>query len=195
MIAVLAVCLCAAPKTAAQDKDAARLNPEQAGRRALGPPCVPALAGEAVLDKDAYRIDSELARRIAVNVERTIRAKEPRWRLHEGRALGHIFTQAWKSDGGSRLSIEFYVCETSEGASRTLASRGSFNIAMSQKLEDFGDEAGYIVYPYFTWVGVRKGRLVATVQGPGRAMPTTRRFARYVLEQLVADPVAGEVVK
>ena len=184
LIAVLAACLCAPSPTAAQDKDAHPFNSEQAEGRSLGPHCVPALAGGAALDKDAYRLDSELATHIAVNVERTIKAKEPKWRLHEGRSLGHVFNQSWRSSGGSRLNLAIYVCESPEGASRELFSQGAFSVAMSQELEDFGEEARYISIPYFTWVGVRKGRLLATVQGPGRAMPTTKRFAQYALEQL-----------
>ena len=184
LIAALAICLCATSAAAAQDKGAPPVNSEQEAHRSLWTHCVPALAGVGALDREAYRSDSELARRVAVNVERSLKAKEPKWRIYEGVALGHVFTQSWRADGGYRLNLEIHVCETPEGASQTLLNRGTFSVAMSQKLEGFGDEARYIVYPYFTWVGVRKGRMVAVVQGPGRGMATTRRFARYALEQL-----------
>jgi hypothetical protein len=187
LIAVLAACLCAPSPAAAQEKDAHRLNSEQAARRSLGPHCVPALAGEAALDKDAYRLSSEQAARTAVNVERTIKSEEPKWRLKESRPLGHVVTQLWRSSGGGELSLAIYVCDSLEGASRKLFQSGSFAIAGSDELEGFGEEARYIDIPYFTWVGVRKGRLVAVVQGPGRAMTTTKRFARYALEQLEAQ--------
>lgn len=193
LIAALAACLCAPSPAAAQDKGSPPVNSEQEAHRSLWTHCVPALAGVGALDKEAYRLDSELARRVAINVERTIRVKEPKWRIYEGVALGHVFTQSWRADGGYRLNLEIHVCETPEGASQTLLNRGTFSVAMSQNLEDFGDEARYIMYPYFTWVGVRKGRMVAVVQGPGRGLATTKRFAQYALEQLeIKEPATSQ---
>ena len=37
---------------------------------------------------------------------------------------------------------------------------------------------------YFSWIGVRKGRMLVEVRGPGPNLTVTRRFVGYGLEEI-----------
>lgn len=135
-------------------------------------------------DRDTDRVNTERAAQVAANVARTIKAKEPKWKLRDSHSESSATTQIWKS-GRKEIELRIYVYDSPEKASKMLPRHGGFQIAGSEKLEGFGgDEARYISYRYFSWVGVRKGRMLAEVQGPGQALDLTKRFGQYALEHL-----------
>ena len=178
LTAVLIACLGALPLTASQDKDAPRMTPDQAARTADE-----FFRRLTSRDPALVRENTELATRVAARVERAVRSKEPEWSLKKGVSLGPVHTQRWES-GRRELEVEVYVRDSPEQASLELDARGVLPVAISQKLEDFGEEARHISHPYVTWVGVRKGRLMASVWGPGGELSLTKRCALYALEQL-----------
>src|SRR5262249_10343805 len=109
---------------------------------------------------------------------------EKNWRLKDKQLLGPVTTQQWRS-GAQQLELRIYVYDSDAEASRLLINHGSRSVAFSQELKGFGgDEARYIDYPYFTWVGVRKGSILVTAQGPGKDLALTKRFARHALQEL-----------
>ena len=134
-------------------------------------------------DNQRYRAKSERAAQIAANVERTIAAQEPKWWLKKSRSAGSASIQIWKS-GPRELELRILVYDSAEEASRMLDAHGVFSVSISQKLEGLGEEARSISHPYFSWVGVRQGPLVAEVQGPGKELELSRRFAEYALKQM-----------
>jgi hypothetical protein len=144
--------------------------------------CLPFL----VTGQNAQQANAERASQLSTAVERTIKDKEKNWSLLRSYSVGSASSQRWKS-GGRELEVRIFVCRSPEEASKRLARDGVFSIALSQKLEGLGDEAGFISSRYFSWVGVRKGTLVAEVQGPGQELDLTKRFAQHALAQLERD--------
>lgn len=145
--------------------------------------CLCALSLTVAQDKDTSRLNSEKATRIADNLERTIRSREPKWRLKNSSSDTAVAWQLWGS-GGRELDLRVYVYDAPEEASKMLHRHGGFSVAASQQLEHFGEEARFISHRYYTWVGVRRGRLLATAHGPGRELTLTRRFAQHALEEI-----------
>ena len=143
--------------------------------------CAPFLA--TAQDRSTDRVNTERSAQVAANVARAIKAKEPKWSLKYSHSASLATEQIWKS-GNKQISLRIYVCDSPEQASKWLPTLGGFQISGSEKLEDFGDEARFISIRYFSWVGVRKGRMLAVVQGPGGGFPLTKRFGQYALEQL-----------
>lgn len=66
-----------------------------------------------------------------------------------------------------------------------LVGHGAFAVAFSEELKGFGgDEARFIDYPHFSWVGVRRGTTLVEVHGPGKDLALSKRFARHALQEL-----------
>ena len=59
----------------------------------------------------------------------------------------------------------------------------SSSIAGPDPLPKFGDEAYQVTHRYFSWVLVRRGKMLAIVYGPP-ALAVTKRFAQHALEEL-----------
>lgn len=142
--------------------------------------CVPLLA----MGQDQMQANTELATQVSKNVEQTIKDNEKNWSLKQKHLLGPVTWQRWRS-GAQELDLRIFVYDSEKEASTRLVNHGAFSVAFSQPLKGFGgDEARFIDYPYFTWVGVRKGSVVVVVQGPGKDMALTKRFVKHALAQL-----------
>ena len=115
----------------------------------------------------------------------TIKAKERKWKLKVALVSEFGFHPYLKS-GSQELDLSIFVYDSPAGASKNLQfhSNGS-SLTASSLLKDFGDEAYYMRHRYFTGMGVRKGRMLVEVHGPGPELTITRRIAEYGLEQLV----------
>jgi hypothetical protein len=135
-------------------------------------------------DKDAHRVNRERANQIAAKVEQAIRVKEPKWKLKQVLEAEVSVQQYWKS-GKQEVRLSIFINDSLEEASKLLASRSNMSsVAAPNKLEGVGDEAYYMTHPYFSVVGVRRGRAVVEVFCSGPALTVTRRFAQYALEQI-----------
>lgn len=140
--------------------------------------CVPFLAiGQ---DLKQYQVASELSS----NVEQAIKGKERKWKLTKTEPMGRSTTQHWRS-GSQELELRIFVYSSEEEASRMLVGHGAFAVAYSEQLKGFGgDEARFIDYPHFSWVGVRRGTMLVEVHGPGKDLALTKRFVRHALQEL-----------
>ena len=143
--------------------------------------CVPFLATGQ--DRVNDRVNTERATQLAGRVERAIKVKEPKWHLTDSHSASSATTQIWKS-GKKEIELRIYVYDSPEEASKMLPRHGLFQITGSEKLEGLGDEARFISIRYFSWVGVRKGRMLAEVQGPGQHFDLIRRICQHALDQL-----------
>ena len=126
------------------------------------------------------------AKEIGTSMLETIKAKErKKWKLKLALVSEFGFHPYLKS-GSQELDLSIFVYDSPEEASRNLEihSAGS-SLTASSLLKDFGDGAYYIQQTYFTWIAVRKGRMLVEVRGPGPELTLTRRIAEYGLEQLV----------
>jgi hypothetical protein len=148
--------------------------------------CVPFLA----TGQNPERATAERASQLATEVERTIKDKEKNWSLKKSHSVGPASSQRWRS-GARELELRIFVYDSPEEASKMLAHDGVFEVAMSQELDGLGDEARFISHRYFSWVGVRKGAVLAEVQGPGQELDTTKRFAQYAQAQLKGSNLGG----
>jgi hypothetical protein len=140
--------------------------------------CVPFLAiGQ---DLRQYQVANELSS----NIEQAIKGKERKWRLTKTEPMGRSTTQHWRS-GAQELELRIFVYSSEEEASRMLVGHGAFAVAYSKQLKDFGgDEARFIDYPHFSWVGVRRGTMLVEAHGPGKDLALTKRFVRHALQEL-----------
>jgi len=125
------------------------------------------------------------AKQMCANVERTLKVKEERkWKLKlilESEFGSHYYFKSGKNE------IEFfiYVYDSAGEASKQLQSHANeSSITAPTELKDTGDEAFYMAPRYFTWIGVRKGRMLVEVRGPGPYLTVTRRFVGYGLEEI-----------
>jgi hypothetical protein len=125
----------------------------------------------------------EQATQTGEKVERTIRTREPKWKLKESFDAGDGFHQDWKS-GNQEIRVSIYVYDSPEEASNMLLKHArSSSVAGQEELSKFGDEAFVVSHHYFSWVLVRSGRTVAVVHGPPN-LTVTKRFAQYALMQI-----------
>jgi len=144
--------------------------------------CVP-LATQAQ-DKETYRMGRERAMQIAANVERTIRTREPKWKLKKTLEAEFSSHQYFES-GTGELTLSIYVYGSTKEASKELLVHAmSSSVAAHKELPDIGDEAFYMSHRYFSWLGVRKGRMLVEVRGPGPELTITKRFVQHALAQV-----------
>lgn len=140
--------------------------------------CVPFLATGQ--DLRQYELVSEMSG----TVERAIKGKEKKWKLTKTEPMGRSTAQHWRS-GSQELELRIFVYGSEEEASRMLIGHGAFAVAYSEELKGFGgDEARFIDYPHFSWVGVRRGKTLVEVHGPGKNLEVTKRFARHALQEV-----------
>lgn len=125
------------------------------------------------------------AKEIGTSMLETIKAKERKWKLKVALVSEFGFHPYLKS-GSQELNLSIFVYDSPEEASKNLEIHSRWSsLTASSLLKDFGDEAYYIQHRYFTWIAVRKGRMLVEVRGPGPYLTITRRFVEYGLEQLV----------
>ena len=141
--------------------------------------CAPLLATA----QDPGRANAERASQLASSVERTIKVREPKWSLKSSDSEGSVSLRKWTL-GPRNLELKIYVYDSPAEASKMLYAHGVFQVAMSQEMKDFGDEARFVAHEYFSWVGVRRGNMLAEVHGPGKELSLSKRFAQHALEQL-----------
>lgn len=142
--------------------------------------CVPLLA----IGQDARWPNAERVTQLSSTVERTIKDNEKNWSLEKTRMGSRSTTQQWKS-GAQQLELRIFVYGSEQEASSKLLSHGTRAVALSEELKGFGgDEARFIDYPHFSWVGIRRGTTLVEVQGPGKEMALTKRFVRHALQEL-----------
>lgn len=143
--------------------------------------CAPLSA--AAQDRDVNRLNREGAIQISATVKRILGDKEPQWRAKKAYASEFGYRQYFESDK-HELAVAIYVYNSEEEASKLLAAHArSSSAAGKQTLSGMGDEAFFISHPYFSWVGVRKGRMLVEVRGPGPELTVTKRIAQYGLAQ------------
>jgi len=144
--------------------------------------CSPVAATAQIRYSDPANRDR--AKEMGLSAQRTIKTKEPKWKLKDVLESEFGFHQYFKS-GNSEAELSIYVYDSPEEASRQLGiqSRGS-SVTGPEPLKDIGDEAFYMSHRYFSWIGVRKGRMVVVARGPGPELTITTRFVQYGLEQL-----------
>ena len=124
-----------------------------------------------------------LAKQIGASVERTVRMKEPKWKLKGSLESEFGFHQYFKS-GGQKVDLSIYVYDSPEEASKQLRVHTKWSsLTAEEELKGIGDEAFYMSHRYFSWIAVRKGRMLVEVRGPGPELTVTRRFVQYGLEQ------------
>ena len=128
------------------------------------------------------------AKRIGASVERTVKVKEPKWKwkyILESEFGSHHYFKSGKKE----LDISIFVYDSVEEASKQLSFHAnSSSLTASSELKDVGDEAFYISHQYFSWIGVRKGRRLVVVHGPGPTLSVTMRFVNYGLSELERKP-------
>lgn len=140
--------------------------------------CVPFLA----IGQDLKQY--ERVTQISSNVEQAIKGKEKKWTLKKSEPIGRSTTQHWRS-GGQELELRIFVYNSEAEASKMLIGHGAYAVAFSEELKGFGgDEARFIDYPHFSWVGVRKGTMLVEAHGPGKDLALTKRFVRHALQEL-----------
>ena len=143
--------------------------------------CSPAVATAQI--KYSEPANRNLAKQIAERVLRTVKTKEPKWKLKDTLESEFGFHPYLKK-GSVELNFSIYVYDSPEEASRQLRihSSGS-SITAAKELPGIEDESFYMLHRYFSWIGVRKGRMLVEVHGPpGFAIP--RRFAQYALDEM-----------
>ena len=141
--------------------------------------CMPLLA----LGQKLKQFDQRVTQ-LSSNLERTIKGKEKSWTLEKNEFYDKSNLQNWRS-GKQQVELQVFVYDSEAEASRMLVSHGARSVSYSQELKGFGgDEARYIDYPYFTWVGVRRGTVVMVAQGPAKDLAVTKRFVRHALNEV-----------
>lgn len=121
---------------------------------------------------------------ISSNVENAIKGKEKSWTLEKNEFYDKSNLQNWRS-GKHQVELQVFVFDSEAEASKMLMNQGARSVSFSQELKGFGgDEARYIDYPYFTWVGVRRGTTVVVAQGPAKELAVTKRFVRHALQEV-----------
>lgn len=140
--------------------------------------CVPFLA----IGQDLKQY--ERVTQLSSNVEQAIKGKEKKWSLKKTEPIGRSTTQHWRS-GAQEVELRIFVYGSEEEASRMLVGHGAFAVAFSEELKGFGgDEARFIDYPHFSWVGVRRGTMLVEAHGPAKDLALTKRFVRHALQEL-----------
>lgn len=124
------------------------------------------------------------AKRMGANVEQTLKVKERKWKLKlilESEFGSHHYFKSGKNE----IDFSIFVYDSPEEASKQLLmhANGS-SITAPTELKDIGDEAFYMLHRYFSWIGVRKGRMLVEVHGPGPNLTITRRFVGLGLEEI-----------
>ena len=134
------------------------------------------------------RTNRNEAKRIGSNVERTVKVKEPKWKwkfILESEFGSHHYFKSGKKE----LDISIFVYDSVEEASKQLGFHAnSSSLTASLELKDVGDEGFYISHRYFSWIGVRKGRRLVVVHGPGPNLSETMRFVNYGLAEVEPKP-------
>lgn len=144
--------------------------------------CVPVVATAQIGIPD--RANRDRATQMGANMERTIKLKEPNWKLKGSLKSDFGSHHYFKADKGE-VDISIYVYDSPEEASRQLRIHATWSsLTAESKLEGIGDEAFYMSHRLFSWIGVRKGNTLVEVRGPGPELTVTRRFVRYGLNQL-----------
>jgi hypothetical protein len=124
------------------------------------------------------------AKRIGEKVEETVKVKEPKWKL-KLLLEAEFGQQHYFKSGKKELDIAIFVYDSVEEASKQLVFySNSSSLTASLELKDVGDEAFYISHRYFSWIGVRKGRKLVLVHGPGPNLTVTMRFVGYGLAEM-----------
>lgn len=143
--------------------------------------CLPVVATAQTRYSDPA--NRNLAKQIAESVLRTVKTKEPKWKVRDTLESEFGFHPYLKK-GSEELNFSIFVYDSPEEASKQLRihSSGS-SITAPKELPGIEDEAFYMLHRYFSWIGVRKGRMLVEVHGPpGFAIP--RRFAQYGLDEM-----------
>jgi hypothetical protein len=142
--------------------------------------CVPFLATA----QDPGQPNAERVKGISSSVEHAIKDKEKNWSIKDKNVLSRSTSQRWRS-GAQEVHLRIFIYGSEAEASKMLVNHGSFSVGLSDELKGFaGDEARYLEYLHFTWVGVRKGAIVIEAQGPARNIALTKRFVRHALQEL-----------
>jgi len=145
--------------------------------------CVPVAVTAQIRYSDPT--NRNLAKQMCANVEQTLKVKEERkWKLKlilESEFGSHYYFKS----GNNEIEFYIYVYDSPEEASKQLQSHANgSSLTAPTELKDIGDEAFYMAPRYFTWIGVRKGRILVEVRGPGRYLTVTKRFVGYGLEEI-----------
>ena len=144
--------------------------------------CAPvAVAAQIRFSDPANR---NLAKQMCASVEQTLKVKDRKWKLKntlESEFGSHYYFKSGKNE----IEFSIYVYDSPEEASKQLRSHSNeSSITAPTDLKDIGDEAFYMAPRYFSWIGVRKGRMLVEVRGPGPYLTVTRRFVGYGLEEI-----------
>ena len=125
------------------------------------------------------------AKQMCANVEQTLKVKEERkWKL-KLILTSEFGSHYYFKSGKNEIEFSIYVYDSPEEASKQLRSHSNeSSITAPTDLKDIGDEAFYMAHRYFSWIGVRKGRMLVEVRGPGPSLTVTRRFVGYGLEEI-----------
>ena len=144
--------------------------------------CVPvAVAGQIRYSDPTNR---NQAKRMGANVEQTVKVKERKWKL-KGTLESEFGSHHYFKSGKNELDVSIFMYDSPEEASKQLGMHaGGSSLTAETELKDIGDEAFYMSHQYFSWIGVRKGRMLVEVHGPGPDLIVTRRFVGYGLEDI-----------
>jgi len=138
----------------------------------------------AAQDKDPSRVNRERAVQMSTTVRGTLAEKEPQWKFQRALKSESGYRQYFRSEK-QELEVTFYVFDSEAEASKRLMALSMLSsVAGRETLSGTGDEAYYMSHPYFSWVGVRKGRMLIEVYGPGPELTVTKRIAQYGLDQM-----------
>lgn len=144
--------------------------------------CVPVAVAAQIRFSDPT--NRNLAKQMCANVEQTLKVKDRKWKLKltlESEFGSHYYFKSGKNE----IEFYIYVYDSPEEASKQLQGHANgFSISAATELKDTGDEAFYILHRYFSWIGVRRGRMLVEVHGPGGNLTVTRRFVGYGLEEI-----------
>lgn len=124
------------------------------------------------------------AKRMGANVEQTLKVKERKWKL-KGIIESEFGSEHYFKSRKNEITFSFYVYNSPEEASKQLQfhANGS-SITAPSELKGIGDEAFYMSHRYFSWIGVRRGRMLVLVYSTDPNLIVTRRFVGYGLEEI-----------
>ena len=125
-----------------------------------------------------------LAKQMGANVEEILKVKERKWKLKITLESEFGYVHYFKS-GKNEIHFSIFVYNSPEQASELLRLHArSSSITAEKELKDTGDEAFYMSHRSFTWIGVRKDRMVVEIWNSDPNLTVTRRFVGYGLEEL-----------
>jgi len=143
--------------------------------------CLPVVATAQIRYTDPA--NRNLAKQIGESVLRTIKTKEPKWKLELALESEFGFHPYLKK-GRQEVNFSIYVYDSPDEASKQLQSHSRWSsLTAESPLTGIGDEAFYISHRYFSWIGARKGRMLVEVHGPP-GLIIIRRFAQYALDEM-----------